>query len=110
MSSPFLLGSALEICSDIQALRQRFGLVSFSSRFSARDAFSYIGIRPEIPSDTGNRPEIPSDRGMVQFISAVFSGIDGDRRAMGEPGRPKAAVVLTFDERNQLNRWAREPP
>lgn len=47
---------------------------------------------------------------MVQFISAVFSGIDDDRRAMGEPGRPKAAVVLTFDERNQLNRWAREPP
>ena len=29
---------------------------------------------------------------------------------MGEPGRPKAQPVLSFEEREQLHRWAREPP
>ena len=47
---------------------------------------------------------------MVCSASHRFGAIDDDRKAMGEPGRPKAAVVLTFDERSQLDRWARQPP
>ena len=29
---------------------------------------------------------------------------------MGEPGRPKAPLVLTFDARQRLRAWAKDPP
>ena len=47
---------------------------------------------------------------MVAVHRTGFGAIDDDRKAMGEPGRPTAPVVLTFDERNQLEDWATRPP
>lgn len=47
---------------------------------------------------------------MVAVHRTEFGAIDDDRKAMGEPGRPKAPLVLTFDERNQLEAWANRPP
>jgi len=47
---------------------------------------------------------------MVLFISLVLLAATTKRRAVAEPGRPKAAVVLTFDERSQLQAWAHNPP